>query len=299
MADEQSASNQRIGILDRVREQMPDIAVPTSAEVREAPLKQFNEIAPLEYAEVYQKTCYPRLPFPDTKIIIEQFVSWWDEIGEVDAVLELGCGPVLSHIMTVVPRCQKIVMSDYLAENLDLIRTWVDERPGSYDWSGHVEYALLAEGRVANTQDIRERENEFRRKLSNLVVGDLRMKQPLGVAAQFPLVICCYATEQAANNTEEWKEVFSNLANCVEPGGNLAISIVKDSDFYVIGDGTEKTVRIPIAKVSDAEVLDAFLANGFEPDSIQIVAEECKGLAEQGLSELVIAFGRKKQNVAQ
>jgi len=274
-----------------LRHSMPDVAVPSGSAVREAPLRRFEEIVPEEYAIIYQKTCYPRHPYPDTRIIIEQFVSWFADIGLLDSVLELGCGPVLSHIMTIVPYCKRITMSDYLSANLALISKWISA--GSDDWSGHIEYVLLAEGFTPTAEAIKAREEAFRSRLCGLIVGDLRKSNPIGSNMQFSLVMCCYATEQAARDLQDWRVVFSNLANCVAPAGYLVLSLVKNSDYYVIGDGTADIVRIPIIRVDEAELYDAFIENGFDEDSIEIISENCDGLAEQGLAEVILAIAKR------
>jgi SAM-dependent methyltransferase len=295
MANENAFNRTQSSTLERAkRESMPDIMVPSSEKVLSAPLQPFSEIDPSYYAITYKETCYPRYPFPDTKIIIDHFVSWFSELSNIHTVLELGCGPVLSHIVATVPIANEIIMSDFLSENLDMIDRWCRQgQESGIDWSGHVEYVLMSEGMDFSEISIKQREDLFRSKLRRLIPGDLKRTAPLGMQCCFPLVLCCYATEQAAKDLDEWRVVMKNLCSCVQPGGHLALSVVKNSDYYVIGDGTDHPIRIPIVKVNEDDLFDVLIENGFDRDSIKLVSESCGGLADQGLSELIVGFARR------
>ncbi len=210
-----------------------------------------------------------------------------------ETLLELGCGPVISHALPFVPYVSSFILSDYLDSNLDEIRKWVAQEPNAHNWSLHTALIMKREGLAITPAGILARENILRKKLSSLVVGDLLSKKPIRRQVTFPVVTCFYASEQAASDESEWLEVVQNLSSLVSPGGLLYLVCVRDSEYYAIHDRDHTALRIPIAPITQRLVEKGLRNAGFSLSRTVIHSADVQGIAEEGLNGILLIKSRK------
>lgn len=255
----------------------------------------FEEVDPKTYADWYLHSCYPEIPFHDEKIILDFLVREAPKTRGAGSMLELGCGPVISHALPFAPFVDSIVLSDYLDSNLELVRRWLQGEPAAHNWSLHTAYTLRREGKRVNESLVRERESLLRNKIKTLVLGDLLSKRPIRSRRTFPLVCCFYASEQAATDQAEWLEVLQNLGSLVAPGGRLLMACVKDTPFYAIHDYEKNPVRIPIVRITEKLTEKGIRQAGFSPRRSIIESVKVGGLAEEGLDGVILVSAVKTE----
>lgn len=256
-------------------------------------LTPFEEVDPELYADWYLKSCYPELPFHDEKLILEFLVSEVHKVVGASRLLEMGCGPTVSHAIPFVPHVDSIVLSDYLESNLNHIKEWVANPETGHQWSLHTAYVLQLEKGKATSTTVKEREDLFRKKLKTIIVGDLLSKRPIRSVQKFPVVSCFYATEQAASDEAEWLDVMQNLSSLILPGGHLFLACVHDTDFYAIHDDQLMALRIPIVPIKKRLIEKGLRASGFSLMKSEIHIKDVGGLKEEGLNEIALVSAVK------
>lgn len=259
-------------------------------------LTPFEDIDPSIYARDYLYSCYPKIPFHDEKLILEFLCSEAAIARGADSLLEIGCGPVISHAIPFVPYVNNIFLSDFLESNLEHITNWLMRKSGAHEWFYHTEFVLKIENSNSRVtaKAVREREDSLRQKVKTVVRGDLLKKNPLRKKVQFPVVTCFYATEQACTNRKDWFKVMENLGRCVEPGGLLFLSCLKNASFYAIHDDKKNPLRIPIARVNERIMKEALVLAGFDIDNSIILPQKVDGLGEEAIDEIILVRAQKK-----
>ncbi len=255
----------------------------------------FDELDPVIYADWYLNSCYPEIPFHDEKAILDFLVSEAPKVNGIESMLELGCGPVVSHALPFVPFVDSFILSDYLDTNLELISKWVSKKTEAHNWTVHTAYVLRKEGTVPSRVKIEERESLLRQKIKALVVGDLLSKKPIRKSSPFPSVSCFYATEQAASDESEWLEVMQNLSSLVSPGGYLFLACLRDAFFYAIHDKSHNALRIPIVPITTKLVAKGLQKAGFSLKHSTIESMDVGGLAEEGIEGVILVSARKTE----
>ncbi len=255
----------------------------------------FDEVDPQVYADWYLKSCYPELPFHDEKLILEFLVSEGHKASGAESLLEMGCGPTISHSLPLVPYVDSLFLSDYLETNLSHVLQWIKEDESAHNWSLHTAYVLQKENRKATSRTVKEREDLLRKKLRSVILGDLLSKRPIRRARQFPAVSCFYATEQAAQDETEWLDVMQNLSSLLQPGGVLFLACVHDSEYYAIHDKDLTALRLPIVRVTKKLMEKGLKLAGFSMRSSEIHVQQVGGLAEEGINGIVLVSAIKAE----
>jgi SAM-dependent methyltransferase len=263
------------------------------ADLQAQATTDFRHIDPQRYADQYLKSCYPVIPFHDEKVILDFLVKEASLVGGALSLLEIGCGPVVSHALPFAQRARQIVFCDYLVDNLQHIEAWLSRAPHAHDWSAHTAYILQAEGHGPNERAVSEREDLLRMKAPVLRVGDLCHRQSLQESGQFDIVTCIYATEQAARDHHEWLCILRNLHELVNTGGKLLMACLAEVDFYAIHDEAKNATRIPILHVTRQHIERGLAEAGFAADSYDISRVNVAGLHEEGLESIFLVSAGK------
>ncbi len=261
-------------------------SVLSASQVGSAALTPFEEIDPGIYASWYLKSCYPGQMFHDEKLILDFLVAEAGKARGGPVLLEVGCGPTISHAIPFVPYVDSFILSDYLEANLEQVSAWAMGKAGAHDWSESVAYVLQAEGIDPTEDAVFAREQALRDKLTSIVTGDLRRQSPISVARQYKAVSCFYATEQAAVSSAEWLSVLRNLGSLVSNKGVLYLACLYETSFYAIHDVDLTTLRIPIASVNMALIEKALVSNGFPLHKASIEIHHVEGLVAEGLDRV-------------
>ena len=281
---------------DNIRVNPVSVSVLNLEELRGKELTPFASIDPSIYARDYLHSCYPKIPFHDEKLILDFLCAEAAITSGADSLLEVGCGPVISHALPFVPYVKKIVLSDYLESNLEQITAWLMKKPSAHEWFYHTELILKNElpGKRITAREVRDREESLRHKVNTVVRCDLLKKFPIGKKAEFPVVTCFYATEQACTARNDWFRVIENLGRSVQKGGLLFLSCLKNTYFYAIHDDKRNAIRIPIARINERIMSEALSLAGFDLQNSVIISEKVEGLEEEAIDEIILVRSLKK-----
>jgi len=255
---------------------------------RKAPRASFEtDWVPKEYLADYYSAVEQ-----DELETIAFFVDAMKHADPDEPVLFFGVGPTLHHVFLAASRSSEIHLGDYLAVNLGEIERWIERDPQAHDWRPFVRYTLECEGLVSPTaEDIDQREELTRAKITRLLVVDARNAEPL--REQYSTVISAYCADSATGDRAEWETNMNHIAGLVRPGGVFITAALRRSRAYLVGGKS-----FPSANVDEHD-MRMFLESSFERDSGSV---EVRDLAEQGshgYSSIVLAWARKHAEVSQ
>lgn len=240
------------------------------------------------YARDYLRTFFLHDPVPDEQVVMRFLAEEYAKLDGQPALLEIGCGPIVNHVLSAVPSVSEIHMADLRDDNLEEIRKWKKGDPDAHSWVRFTRFALEVEGRDATDEAVEKREREARQKITRISTCDLRRPHPLGQPAQYPVVCCFYTTEQASRDRDEWAEVFANLAGLVAPGGKLFCCAIGHTDHYVLygEDGTAYRYAVPELTAEDFAVeLDRL---GFDLGQREVRYEPLSGQENEGVYGVIL-----------
>lgn len=211
-----------------------------------------------------------------------------------ETCLEIGCGPTVHHAMMLAPYVGAIDMADYLDRNLSAVRAWLGNTPTAFDWSHYAAHLVTATAAQPTEDAIAALEAQTRGKVRELMNCNILADFPLeDQNRRYDVVAVFYCAEEVATTVAGWHRAMESIARCIKPGGQLIMSCLYDSDFYLIVDDSGKETRLPAAKI-DADQMRRTLAElGFEvgPDGIRIVLTPSQ--AHEGLPGTLLVHARK------
>jgi SAM-dependent methyltransferase len=202
--------------------------------------------------------------------------------------LEVGCGPTIHHAIPLVPHVAELHLSDYLPANLAEVRRWLDRDPTAHDWSAYLRGVLAAEGENSSDDDVRQRADALRARVTALKECDLRQPHPLGEPAAYDLVTCFYTAECAARDRREWAQVMRHLGKLVAEGGVLFQVAMRRGAHYRVG-GTD----IPAVPVDERDFAAVLPECGFAPRAATITPARVADWADHGFEGVIVVTAEK------
>lgn len=243
-------------------------------------------------ARQYLDYYYGHRAVPDDEAAMFAFIA--DGLREIDrrfaTALDLGCGPVLHHAAQAVRWVDRLDMADVHDANLEEIRSWLRGDPGAFDWSvflGGARGVLDAERGTGGT--LAEREAAMRQRI-HVLPCDLRQAQPLGHAAEYPLVMSYYCAEWVIPSIAGWRETMRNVASLVARGGWLFLAGVHATDYCMINGEPARCAR-----VTSDDVRGVLGEVGFDLASVRIDVTPGLRPGESGIQGTFMAYARRAE----
>jgi hypothetical protein len=238
----------------------------------------------------YMETFYRDKPATnDERAVLKFLVKHLAHQGRTAAVLEVGCGPTVHHILPLVPYASELHMADYLPENLEEVRRWVENAPDAYQWHQYTALVLEFERGEAPASAIEEREAQARAKVRRLLPCDLTTPHILIQPVTYDIVTAFYCTEEVGVDIAAWEGVMTNLCRTVAPGGMLYLSCLRNTDHYLVGD-----TRYPCARITEADLRRVLPALGFDMRHSVVEGKAVENQEDEGVFGVVLVAARKK-----
>jgi hypothetical protein len=242
------------------------------------------------FSSRYLQTYYLNLDLDE--IAIGQFlVEEYKKIGNILEVLEIGCGPTIHHLIPAVPYAKKILMADFLKENLDEIRRWILKDVNSHNWSKFTEHILKLENDTVSKMDIQKREEDLRAQIK-LTYCDLMKESPLNSSQKFQVVSAFYCAEEVGISIKEWEKVMHRISSLVKPGGYLLMCSLLNTDFYQLINSFGEIECFPSAKILPENFLNLLPSLGFLANEITIRVQETPEQSSLGVLGTIMLSAR-------
>jgi hypothetical protein len=254
-----------------------------------------TEIEYSEYADWNPKaylTEYYAEIMSDERFCLEFLVESLRRVPPVPVALDFGSGPILSHVIPLVTKAQEIHISEYLDSNRLELKKWLSADVDAYDWHTFTAEILRLEGHLnPPTLDVQYREQEVRKRVTQVLPGDVRNANPLGAESRnfYPLVTAHYCAEGISPSQEQWQIYMQNIMSMVQPGGALITSSCGSGTFYRVGD-----LNFPSTKLDPQDVLNCFWNNGFVDVDIRV--RQLPEYSEHGFFYTIFAYGVKSES---
>ncbi len=217
----------------------------------------------------------------------------YTQLGKDQLVLEFGGGPSLFSVASYTQYAREIHFSDYVPESLDEVKKWLKNNPESFNWDNHIKVILTAEGTEPTEEAIRERERQMREKITELFVGDARLKNPIGDHFQlYDFVAAHHCLDVAARDQKEWLQVMKNISSLVRPGGWLAVSITTGTTTYSVGEK-----KFKCSDLTSSDVLQGYEVAGFDMDSFRMELMKVPQELGREYFGILAALARKKEAI--
>ena len=228
---------------------------------------------------------------PDERQTIAYFADAIAQSPPDEPVLCFGVGPTLHHVFLAASTASEIHLGDYLPANLREIERWIARDARAHDWRPFVRYTLEREGIVSPTdEEITQREDLTRAKITRLLEVDLRRPAPLGLQSpqSYGTVISAYCACSVTGERATWETYMERINSLVRPGGTLLTAALRRSSGYRVGG---KTFPSPNVDEHDLRVV---LERSFRCEDLDIAAVDLAGTDSKGYSSIVLACGHRR-----
>ncbi|NP_001083598.1 indolethylamine N-methyltransferase L homeolog [Xenopus laevis] len=166
-----------------------------------------------------------------------------------DTLIDIGSGPSIYQLASACESFRNIIATDFTDCNRQEFQKWLNNEPGSFDWSELLQAVCNLEG---NRENWREKEDKLRATIKKVLKCDVTKSNPLHpeILPKADCLISALCLEVACKDIDAYKDAVRNITTLLKPGGHLvAIGVFGDS-FYKVGKQTffclpldEETVR--------------------------------------------------------
>lgn len=102
----------------------------------------------IDFAANYLRTYFCDEPVPDDQVLMRFLAQEYRKLDGLPVLLEVGCGPVINHVLSAVPFVSEIHMADYRSDNLQAISDWITNASDAHNWHRFTRFALEVEGQT-------------------------------------------------------------------------------------------------------------------------------------------------------
>jgi len=242
-------------------------------------------------ARDYFNTYYSEVVLPDEQVVLAYQVETLERIEhKFGRALEYGCGPTLHRAIAAARYTFRIDMADWLPDNLSQVRAWVNATSANPDWNRFTHYILRCEGESPDARRIERREEQTRRVIRNYHLSDARWTHPLGPDAHrfYDLLISGFCLDAISSDKAIWRRCMSNVLSMLHEGGLLILHALYRCKAYKVSER-----MFPGADVSEDDLFDSLIANGFGRSGIDVQVVACPENAPYGYAGILMASARK------
>lgn len=227
---------------------------------------------------------------PDELLTLEFLVESLQKMPPISVMLDFGCGPIVSHILPIVPKVQEIHLAEYLSANRALVDKWLANQDDAHNLRTFTSATLRLEGNPNHTEaEAKAREQQARDCITRVLPCNITNADPLGSKMRgfYPLVTSHYCAEAVSTSKVQWRVYMQNMMSLVKPGGVLLLSAVgKSANFYRVGDR-----YFPCTSIDGQDVFASLCENNFTNIDLRIRA--CPHHLKEDYNYLIFAHAVK------
>ena len=166
-------------------------------------------------------------------------------------ILDYGCGPNLTNVISAIPKAAKITLAEYAEVNREFILKWLSKDPLAFDWSPYFKYVVQTlEGR--SEEEAIRRQEELRSKVEAVVSCDLTKDQFIaeGYDKQYDIIMSLLCLENCGDSLKDYEQSVRRIASIITTGGHLLLYSTRremsNEGYYIVGG--KKFNNIPLKK---------------------------------------------------
>ena len=180
-----------------------------------------------------------------------KYSSKWN--NKTARLLEFSGGPIVENLISAVPYVNQITFSAYLESERKEIELWKHGKEGAHDWGPNFKRTLNEVEDIAGDDAWREREEQLRKSISDIIPCDIFRDYPL-LSKQEPyeIVITSLCLEVVCKTYAEFKHSVKKLVGLLKPGGFLLMFMEERETFYVMGKKRWDVLYLTLEQVKEA-----------------------------------------------
>lgn len=127
------------------------------------------------------------------------------------SVLDLGCGPVLTHAIIAAPYAHEIVMADIAEQHRKEIEKWLNNHQDAHDWTTmitHIVTQIEGQSCYQEEKDVTDRVSTLKSVIRAVVSCDVPQDPVISVPQymkQYDVVQTFFCLESACADCEQYK----------------------------------------------------------------------------------------------
>jgi predicted ATP-dependent Lon-type protease len=143
---------------------------------------------------------------------------------------------------------------------------WLNGHPQAFDWTEFIKTTLVLEGNDCSAQEICLRENEIRKRVTQVLKCDANLPQPIQTnGVGYDVLVSNFCAESATDSMEQWCQFVENITSLIRPGGRLIMSMLKGASSYGVG-----TETFPAVNIMEDDLIDLLIDVGFDSNTIDV-----------------------------
>ncbi|XP_078497495.1 nicotinamide N-methyltransferase-like [Lissotriton helveticus] len=205
-----------------------------------------------------------------------------------DTIMQIGMTYLIHLLLPTCKVFKEIFVVDIFDVSLQEVRKWQEKDPGAIDLSSAAKTLCEHEGQREGGI---KKEDELRRKITQIVTCDITAKEPLSPKV-LPLVDCLFLVhclESVCPNKEEYRSALKNLSTLLKSGGNLLMIVWLKCTFFMIGSH-----RVPSLGIDEELMKKMLPETGFVIEELTVVHRHEKHLYSRTDAEGAIYIVAKK-----
>jgi 2-polyprenyl-3-methyl-5-hydroxy-6-metoxy-1,4-benzoquinol methylase len=129
--------------------------------------------------------------------------------------------------------------------------------------------------------------------MSTPVFSNLMNNPVVDTNKQYDAVGCFYCLEEVASNPDGLRQVVSNAASMLKPGGALLVASLWNSNFYHLKDESGQTQVIESFPVTEELLKDAVHAAGLQIPEGGLQLIKTTAQADEGVSGTLCVYATR------
>ena len=212
-----------------------------------------------------------------------EFFSTFSEDKPIK-VLDYGCGPVLSNVISAAGLSSEIVLAEYTDKSHEAIQLWMDRHPSAWNWLPFFKYAVeILEGKEES--DAYKREDSLRKAVKAVVPCDITKEPPIAKEFEGPydVIMSFLCFENVCITTAEYKAAIKRIASLIKIGGHLLLyCTIRNKEglgYYHVGPTKFVVLRLSVEFVLSALEESGFTVNeqSLLPDKDRVQLQDYEG----------------------
>jgi hypothetical protein len=208
-------------------------------------------------------------PHPDDDLVVRLTVEAFKTVptpGGVLRTVDVGTGPNLFPLFSVMPRASEMTAWEYASSNVDWLKRELESATLRPQWRHWWDVARAAYGAGYDLPDTPIPGLKQKLRVQQGSVFDLP-------AGQWDAATMFFCAESITSERSEFERAVASFAGCVRPGGALVGAFLVRSDGYIVADRP-----FPVLHISADDIIATFKqhATDVHAELIGIVEREIR-----------------------
>ena len=176
-------------------------------------------------------------------------------------VVDVGCGPSISNVISASKWSQHIYLADYLDSNRKQVENFWKQNEGAFNWDHYFRFV----GVLELNPDPLEIEQRTRNAIKGVYFCDVTAAEMLHVQVQADVIIASLVLDVVAITDKMFASCLSNVLKYLKPNGIILIQGSLHESQYTVGSAV-----FPVMNITQDRLLDIFKACNLQVHKLEL-----------------------------